>query len=55
MARVIITFFAVWLAVGAVGVLLQYFVAPIPSSVISVVGIVIAAVAASSVYRRRSP
>ena len=54
MARVAVTFVVVWLAVGAVGVLIQNLITPIPSTVVSVVGLVIAGVAAFTVYRRRA-
>lgn len=54
MVRVIATFIAVWLAVGAIGVLIQALVAPVPNVVVSLAGLVIAAVAAAAVYRRRA-
>ena len=53
MARVIATFLAVWLAIGVAGVLLQYLGVPIPNTVVSLVGLVIAAIAAYMVHRRR--
>jgi type III secretory pathway component EscT len=62
-ARVIVTFVVVWLAVAAVGVLIQYLVTPTSPTVVSLLGLVIGgillglvigAIAAFTVYRRRS-
>ncbi len=52
MVRVAVTFIAVWLAIGAIGVLIQTTV-PIPNVVVSLFGLVVAVIAAFLVYRRR--
>ena len=53
MLRVIATFIAVWLAIGALGVLVQALIVPIPNAVVSLSGLGIAVIAALLVYRRR--
>jgi len=52
MVRVIATFIAVWLAFGAMGVLLQATVAPIPNTAVSLIVLAVAAAAAFVTYRR---
>ena len=52
MIRVIATFIAVWLAFGAIGVLVQATVAPIPNTAVSLIGLVVAAAASFVTYRR---
>jgi uncharacterized membrane protein YhaH (DUF805 family) len=52
MVRVVATFIAVWLAIGALGVLVQATIVPIPSAVVSLVGLAIAIAASALTYRR---
>jgi LPXTG-motif cell wall-anchored protein len=54
MVRVIATFFAVWLAIGAIGVLIQGTIIPISNTAVSLIGLAIATAAAFVVYRRRN-
>jgi hypothetical protein len=54
MVRMIATFFAVWLAIGAIGVLIQAIVIPIPDRAVGLIGLAIATAAAFVVYRRRN-
>lgn len=53
MPRMVASFLAVWIAIGAMGVLVQAMIMPIPNSVVSLIGLVIAVVAALLVNRRR--
>lgn len=53
MVRAIVTFIAVWLAIGAIGVLVQATIMPVPNTAISLFGLVVAVIAAFLVYRRR--
>lgn len=53
MIRVIATFIAVWLAIGAIGVLIQATVVPIPATAVSLIGLAIAIAAALLTYRRQ--
>ena len=52
MVRVVATFIAVWLAIGALGVLIQATIVPIPTTVVSLVGLAIAIAASALTYRR---
>jgi len=53
MVRVVATFVAVWLAVGAIGVLVQATIMPIPNAAVSLFGLAVAVIAAILVYWRR--
>jgi len=52
MVRVIATFIAVWFAIGAIGVLVQATIVPIPNTAVSLIGLAVAATAAFVTYRR---
>ena len=52
MVRPIATFIAVWLAIGAIGVLAQATIMPVPNTAVSVIGLAIAAIATFVTYRR---
>jgi hypothetical protein len=53
MVRTVATFIAVWLAVGAIGVVVQTTIMPVPATAISLVGLVVAVATALLVYRQR--
>jgi hypothetical protein len=52
MIRVAVTFFAVWILVGVIGVFIEA-VFPLPRAAVGLTGIVVGAVAAAWEYRRQ--